>query len=85
MEETELEQLIKKHEEYGVQIDRQLSKSQAVKDEGRRLVVGGHFMSHEVKAADSQTGSSAEKLSITSILTSSLYSRVICPGGGACL
>ncbi|XP_029350237.1 spectrin beta chain, non-erythrocytic 5 [Echeneis naucrates] len=48
MESSDLEQLIKKHEEYRVQIDRQLSKSQAVKDEGRRLVTDRHFMSQEV-------------------------------------
>ncbi|XP_067469592.1 spectrin beta chain, non-erythrocytic 5 isoform X2 [Thunnus thynnus] len=48
-EGTDLEQLIKKHDEYRVQIDRQLSKSQAVKDDGRRLLEGGNFMSKEVE------------------------------------
>uniref|UniRef100_A0A3B4ZEI6 Spectrin, beta, non-erythrocytic 5 n=1 Tax=Stegastes partitus TaxID=144197 RepID=A0A3B4ZEI6_9TELE len=49
LEGSDLEQLIKKHDEYRVQIDRQLSKSQAVKDEGRRLVEDGNFMSQEVE------------------------------------
>lgn len=48
VEGTDLEQLIKKHEEYRVQIDRQLSKSQAVKEEGRSLIEEGNFMSQEV-------------------------------------
>ncbi|XP_068456287.1 spectrin beta chain, non-erythrocytic 5 [Clinocottus analis] len=46
----DLEQLLKKHEEYRVQMDRQLGKSQAAKEEGRRLVEeGGDFMSKEVE------------------------------------
>lgn len=49
MEVTDLEQLIKKHDEYRLQIDRQLSKSQAVKDEGRQLIEEGSFMSQEVR------------------------------------
>ncbi|XP_078145742.1 spectrin beta chain, non-erythrocytic 5 [Centroberyx gerrardi] len=48
-EGTDLEQLIKKHEEYHVQIDRQLNKSQAVKDEGRCLMDEGNFMCQEVE------------------------------------
>lgn len=48
VEGTDLEQLIKKHNEYRVHIDRQLSKSQAVKDEGRHLIEDGNVMSHEV-------------------------------------
>ncbi|XP_029899947.1 spectrin beta chain, non-erythrocytic 5 isoform X2 [Myripristis murdjan] len=48
-EGADLEQLIKKHEEYRVQIDRQLCKSQTVKSEGRRLVEEGSFMSQEVE------------------------------------
>ncbi|CAK6979040.1 spectrin beta chain%2C non-erythrocytic 5 [Scomber scombrus] len=48
-EGTDLEQLIKKHDEYRVQIDRQLSKSEAVKDDGRRLLEEGNFMSKEVE------------------------------------
>lgn len=47
-EGTDLEQLIKKHDEYRLQIDRQLSKSQAVKEEGRQLIEEGSFMSQEV-------------------------------------
>lgn len=43
-----LEQLIKKHNEYRVQVDRQLSKSRAVKDEGRRLTGDGDVLSQEV-------------------------------------
>ncbi|XP_044022541.1 spectrin beta chain, non-erythrocytic 5 isoform X2 [Siniperca chuatsi] len=49
VEGTDLEQLIKKHDEYRVQIDRQLSKSQAVKEEGGRLIEEGNFMSQEVE------------------------------------
>ncbi|KAJ8289416.1 hypothetical protein GJAV_G00001060 [Gymnothorax javanicus] len=45
----DLEQLLKRHEEYRPQIDRQLDKSQAVKEEGRRLVEGGNFMGPEVE------------------------------------
>lgn len=48
VEGTDLEQLIKKHNEYRVQIDRQLSKSQTVKDEGRHLTEDGNVMSQEV-------------------------------------
>ncbi|KAM7376448.1 hypothetical protein PAMP_006181 [Pampus punctatissimus] len=48
-EGTDLEQLIKKHDEYRVQIDRQLCKSQALKDDGRRLLEEGNFMSKEVE------------------------------------
>ncbi|KAM6918067.1 spectrin beta chain, non-erythrocytic 5 [Lycodopsis pacificus] len=43
------EQLLKEHQEYRVQMDRQLSKSQATKEEGRRLMEGGNFMSPEVE------------------------------------
>ncbi|XP_029982912.1 spectrin beta chain, non-erythrocytic 5 [Sphaeramia orbicularis] len=50
LEATDLDQLIKKHNEYRVQIDRQLSKSQAVKGEGRRLMEDGNYMSHEVES-----------------------------------
>lgn len=49
VEGTDLEQLIKKHDEYRLQIDRQLSKSQAVKEEGRCLIEEGNFMSQEVR------------------------------------
>ncbi|KAM9354795.1 spectrin beta chain, non-erythrocytic 5 [Pholidichthys leucotaenia] len=48
-EGSDLEQLIKKHNEYRVQIDRQLSKLLAVKEEGRRLIEDGNFMSEEVE------------------------------------
>ncbi|KAJ7990930.1 hypothetical protein DPEC_G00291990 [Dallia pectoralis] len=46
---TDLEQLIKRHEEYRVQIDKQLNKSQAVKDEGRYLLEEGDFMCQELE------------------------------------
>ncbi|XP_036927334.1 spectrin beta chain, non-erythrocytic 5 isoform X2 [Acanthopagrus latus] len=49
VEGADLQQLIKKHQEYRLLIDRQLSKSKAVKEEGRRLMDGGHFMSQEVE------------------------------------
>lgn len=49
IEGVDLEQLIKKHAEYRLQIDRQLSKSKGVKEEGRRLLQGGIIMSREVK------------------------------------
>ncbi|KAM7403778.1 hypothetical protein PAMA_004285 [Pampus argenteus] len=48
-EGTDPDQLIKKHDEYRVQIDRQLCKSQALKDDGRRLLEEGNFMSKEVE------------------------------------
>ncbi|XP_070699072.1 spectrin beta chain, non-erythrocytic 5 [Pempheris klunzingeri] len=49
VEGSDPEQLIRKHEEHRAQMDRQLSKSQAVKEEGRRLVEDGNFMSQEVE------------------------------------
>ncbi|XP_073682671.1 spectrin beta chain, non-erythrocytic 5 [Garra rufa] len=48
-EVKDLEQLIKRHEEYRTQIDRQLDKSEMVKNEGKRLLEEGNFMSHELK------------------------------------
>ncbi|XP_010891275.2 spectrin beta chain, non-erythrocytic 5 isoform X2 [Esox lucius] len=48
-EGTDLEQLIKRHEEYRVQIDKQLKRSQAVKDEGRYLLEEGNFMCQELE------------------------------------
>lgn len=48
---TDLDQLIKKHKEYRVQIDRQLSKCQAAKEEGRRLVQEADVKSNEVRAS----------------------------------
>jgi len=48
------EQLLKKHEEHRVQMDRQLAKSQAAKEEGRRLVERVTFMSPEVRNTPSQ-------------------------------
>ncbi|XP_063040192.1 spectrin beta chain, non-erythrocytic 5 [Engraulis encrasicolus] len=42
------EQLLKRHEEYRTQIDRQLDQSQAVKNAGRNLAQQGTFMCHEV-------------------------------------
>ncbi|XP_062379447.1 spectrin beta chain, non-erythrocytic 5 [Sardina pilchardus] len=47
-EPGDLEQLIKRHEEYRTQIDRQLDQSQAVKNEGRSLIKEG-FMSQELE------------------------------------
>ncbi|XP_035467370.2 spectrin beta chain, non-erythrocytic 5 isoform X2 [Scophthalmus maximus] len=49
VEGADLEQLIKKHNEYRVQMGRQLGKSQAAKDEGRRLMEDGNLMSQEVE------------------------------------
>ncbi|XP_068195162.1 spectrin beta chain, non-erythrocytic 5 isoform X2 [Antennarius striatus] len=46
---TDLEQLVKKHDEYRLQIDRQLGKSRAVKEEGGNLIEEGNFMSQEVE------------------------------------
>ncbi|XP_030614955.1 spectrin beta chain, non-erythrocytic 5 [Archocentrus centrarchus] len=46
---SDLEQLIKKHDEYRVQIDRQLSKSQATKQKGKCLIEDGNFMSEKVE------------------------------------
>ncbi|XP_026142105.1 spectrin beta chain, non-erythrocytic 5 isoform X1 [Carassius auratus] len=48
-EVKDLEQLSKRHEEYRTQIDRQLDKSEMVKNEGRRLMEEGNFMSHELE------------------------------------
>ena len=47
-ERGDLEQRIKRHEEYRTQIDRQLDQSQAVKNEGRSLIQEGTFMCQEV-------------------------------------
>lgn len=46
---TDPEQLMKKHHEFRLQIDRQLSKSQLVKEEGRSLIRKGNFMSQQVR------------------------------------
>ncbi|KAL6106061.1 sptbn5 [Pungitius sinensis] len=43
------EQLLMKHQEHRVQVDRLLCKSEAAKDEGRSLMEGGAFMSKEVE------------------------------------
>ncbi|XP_077095863.1 spectrin beta chain, non-erythrocytic 5 isoform X1 [Siphateles boraxobius] len=48
-EVKDLEQLIKRHNEYRTQIDRQLDKSEMVKNEGRHLMEEGNFMSHELE------------------------------------
>uniref|UniRef100_A0A672QKD3 Spectrin, beta, non-erythrocytic 5 n=1 Tax=Sinocyclocheilus grahami TaxID=75366 RepID=A0A672QKD3_SINGR len=48
-EVKDLEQLIKRHEEYRTQIDRQLYKSEMVQNEGRRLMEEGNFMSHKLE------------------------------------
>uniref|UniRef100_I3J096 Spectrin, beta, non-erythrocytic 5 n=1 Tax=Oreochromis niloticus TaxID=8128 RepID=I3J096_ORENI len=48
-EGSDLEQLIKKHDEYRVQIDRQLIKSTAIKQKGSRLIEDGNFMSEKVE------------------------------------
>ncbi|XP_049319614.1 spectrin beta chain, non-erythrocytic 5 isoform X1 [Astyanax mexicanus] len=48
-EAKDLTQLIKRHEEYRTQIDRQLDKSEMVKNEGRRLIQEGNFMSQELE------------------------------------
>jgi len=45
----DLEQLIRKHQEYRVQIDRQLDQSRALREEGRSLLEQGNYMSEEVK------------------------------------
>uniref|UniRef100_A0A4W4DYW9 Spectrin, beta, non-erythrocytic 5 n=1 Tax=Electrophorus electricus TaxID=8005 RepID=A0A4W4DYW9_ELEEL len=48
-EVKDLAQLIKRHEEYRTQIDRQLGKSETVKNEGRCLIQEGNFMSQELE------------------------------------
>ncbi|KAK3538029.1 hypothetical protein QTP70_027382 [Hemibagrus guttatus] len=48
-EVKDLAQLIKRHEEYHTQIERQLDKSEMVKNEGRRLMQEGNFMSEELE------------------------------------
>lgn len=48
-EAKDLTQLIKRHEEYRTQIDRQLDKSEVVKNEGRLLIQEGNFMSQELE------------------------------------
>lgn len=50
VEGADVEQLMKKHSEYQLQIDRQLSKSKSVKEEGRRLIQEGNTMSTEVRS-----------------------------------
>lgn len=88
VEGADVEQLMKKHSDYHLQMDRQLSKSKGVKEEGRRLVQGGHAMSTEVRR---------EKwiqLVALSFLTSDLHFLsssapfffsvlLVCSGGGA--
>ncbi|XP_034163832.2 spectrin beta chain, non-erythrocytic 5 [Pangasianodon hypophthalmus] len=48
-EVKDLAQLIKRHEEYHTQIERQLDKSEMVKNEGRHLIQEGNFMSEELE------------------------------------
>ncbi|XP_066510159.1 spectrin beta chain, non-erythrocytic 5 [Hoplias malabaricus] len=48
-EVKDLTHLIKRHEEYRTQIDRQLDKSEMIKNEGRRLIQEGNFMSQELE------------------------------------
>ncbi|XP_052001180.1 spectrin beta chain, non-erythrocytic 5 [Xyrauchen texanus] len=48
-EVKDLEQLIKRHDEYRTQIDRQLDKSEVVKNDGRHLMEEGNFMSQELE------------------------------------
>lgn len=50
VEGADVEQLMKRHSEYQLQIDRQLSKSKGVKEEGRRLTQEGSAMSTEVRS-----------------------------------
>lgn len=47
-EVKDLAQLIKRHEEYHTQIERQLDKSELMKNEGRYLIQERNFMSEEV-------------------------------------
>lgn len=49
VEEADVGQLMKKHSDYHLQMDRQLSKSNVVKEEGRRLIQEGNTMSTEVR------------------------------------
>ncbi|XP_056867453.1 spectrin beta chain, non-erythrocytic 5 isoform X2 [Takifugu flavidus] len=49
MDGADPEQLMKKHQEFRLQIDRQLGKSQLVKEEGRSLIRKGNFMSQQVQ------------------------------------
>ncbi|KAM9777958.1 spectrin beta chain, non-erythrocytic 5 [Neosynchiropus ocellatus] len=48
-EGSDLEHLLKKHEELRVQIDRQLLRSHSVKDDGKRLIQDRNFLSQEVE------------------------------------
>lgn len=48
VEGADVEQLIRKHGDHQLQIERQLSKSQGVKEEGRRLIQEGSAVSREV-------------------------------------
>lgn len=65
------EQLMKKHREYRLQIDRQLSKSQLVKEEGRSLIQKGSFMSQQVRTDPSHLLSRG-----TSVLTVRPFGQV---------
>lgn len=49
MDGADPEQLMKKHHEYRLQMDRHLSKSQLVKEDGRSLIQKGNFMSQQVR------------------------------------
>lgn len=48
-EGADVEQLMKKHSEYHLQIDRLLSKSKGVKEKGRHLTQRGNAKSAEVR------------------------------------
>lgn len=47
-EVKDLAQIMKRHEEYHTQIERQLDKSEVVKNEGSHLIQERNFMSEEV-------------------------------------
>lgn len=49
VEGADVEQLMKKHSEYELQIHRLISKSKGVKEEGRRLIQGRNSKSTEVR------------------------------------
>lgn len=71
MDGTDPEQLMKKHHEYRLQMDRHLSKSQLVKEDGRSLIQNGNFMSQQVRMDSPHLLSKG-----TSVLTSQRFCQV---------
>lgn len=83
MEGADVEQLMRKHSEYQLQMDRQLGRSKGVKEEGRRLIQDGSTMSTEVSSGTSRSSNSSSELSDVQISRFYHQLLLVCSGGQA--